>query len=172
MSDEPIELNDNVADQIGDRPSQASVRGEIDAQPRFARAAGGRFAPGHSGNRRGRPRKPPEATQAMMTRVLSEVVSLTLGGKRVEMSCAEAIFRSMCHNAMTDPRVAREVLRLAATREVVVDPSELDVRLEQSEAAFQNHLARVRRQILAEISAANAGDNDNPEPAFSPGRAP
>ncbi|MDP4003688.1 DUF5681 domain-containing protein [Methylobacterium sp. NEAU K] len=178
MSDEPIETNDNAVARDDDRASQASsARDEDDAQHQRVRAGGGRFCPGQSGNPRGRPRKQPEPVIAMMTRVLNEAVQLNRGGKRVEMPCGEAIFRALCHRAMTDPRLGKDVFRLVAAREAMADAGEMDARLAQSESAFDHHLARMRRQIIAELSAASAagsgaGDNDNPGPASDPERAP
>jgi hypothetical protein len=165
MSDKSIELNDNTAAHHDDRTSLASaVRDEIEAQPRRARAAGGRFHPGQSGNPNGRPRKAPEPFHAMAARVLNEKVQITLGGQRVEMACAEAIFRGMCHGAMKDPRMGKEVFKYIAAQEARIDPGETDARLAQGEAAFDNYCARLRRQILAELAsaaAASASDNDN-----------
>lgn len=100
----------------------------------------------------------------MMARVLGETVSLTLGGKVVEMSCSEAMFRAMCHKAMTDPRLGKEVFRLATAREAAVDTADIDARLAQGEAALANFIARVRRQTRVELSDEQnpGGDNDNP----------
>lgn len=169
MSDDAIRANDNdVAhgdEAASDTPAREDVGG---GSKRNARAVTGRFSPGQSGNPRGRPRKEPEPVFAMMARVLGESVSLTRSGKVVEMSCSEAIFRAMCHRAMTDPRLGKEVFRLATARETAVDTADMDARLARSEAALANHIARVRRQVRIELSADGEteqdaiGDNDNP----------
>lgn len=174
MSDEATELNDNAAAQDDDLASSATPgREEVEVQPRRAHAAGGRFRRGQSGNPRGRPRKVPEPFHTMAARVLNETVQITLGGQRIEMACAEAIFRGMCHRAMKDPRLGKEVFRYLPTHEAAADPSGTDASLAQGEAAFENFRARLRRQILAELAeagkaASGAGDNDNPKPAAEP----
>ncbi|MGH1590599.1 DUF5681 domain-containing protein [Methylobacterium phyllosphaerae] len=137
MSDDAIRANDSDAADDDEQVSEAHAREDAGSvSGRHARAATGRFRPGQSGNPRGRPRKEPEPVFAMMARVLGETVSLTRGGKVVEMSCSEAMFRAMCHRAMTDPRLGREVFRLATAREAAIDTADMDARLAQSEAAF------------------------------------
>lgn len=168
MSDDPIELNDNSVAHGDDLTSSASAQ-EADVQPRPVRAAGGRFRAGQSGNPRGRPRKAPEPFFEMVARVLNEPVSLTLRGQRVEISCAEAIIRAMCHGAMKDPRLGKEILKYAAAREAAGGPGGMEAGLVQSEAVIENYRARVRRQVMAEVSASaavssGASDNDNPGP--------
>lgn len=170
MSDDAIRANDNdVAhgdEAAPDTPAREDAGGK---SKRNARAATGRFSPGQSGNPRGRPRKVPEPIHAMMMRILDEVVPITRGGKVVEMSCSEAIFRVMCHNAMNNPRIGKEVFRLATAKEVAVDIADIDARLAQGEAALANFIARVRRQARIELSAYAEteqdaiGDNNNPQ---------
>lgn len=175
MSEDQIETNDNTVARDDDHASASSAWAEADAQPQRARA-GGRFRPGKSGNPRGRPRKAPEPFRAMTARVLNETVQLTLGGQRVEMACAEAIFRAMCHKAMKDPRMGREVFRYLPEQGGAGDLGGTGDSLSHGEAAFENFLARLRRQIIAEDTAAraaasDAGDNDNPKPAAEPEEA-
>ncbi|MCJ2017990.1 DUF5681 domain-containing protein [Methylobacterium sp. E-065] len=173
MSDEQSETNDNSITRDDDLASGSSASAEADAQPQRARAGGGRFRSGQSGNPRGRPRKAPEPFHAMTARVLNEPVALTLGGQRVEMVCAEAIFRAMCHKAMKDPRMGREVFRYLPEQASTPDLGETRDGLLHGEAAFENLLARLRRQIIAEstperATASDVGDNDNPQPAAEP----
>ncbi|WP_456684569.1 DUF5681 domain-containing protein [Bradyrhizobium sp. P5_C11_2] len=169
MSDDAIRANGTEAthadESVSEMPAREEAAGGHGPQ---ARTATGRFRPGQSGNSRGRPRKEPEPVFAMMARVLGEAVPLTRGGKVVEMSCSEAIFRAMCHRAMTDPRLGREVFRLAIAREAAVDTADIDARLAQGEAALANFIARVRRQARIDLTAESeteqdsVGDNDNP----------
>ncbi|MCJ2122876.1 DUF5681 domain-containing protein [Methylobacterium sp. J-077] len=174
MSDEPIESNDNVVAREDDLAPQTSCAdGGGAGRARSTRAGGGRFSRGQSGNPRGRPRKQPEPFVAMMKRVLNETVQLNRDGKRVEMSCGEAVFRSMCHKAMSDPRIGKEVFKLVAVHESVVVAGETGADPAQSEAVYQNHYARMRRQILAERSPEGgdnsaASDNDNLGPGCDP----
>lgn len=112
----------------------------------------------------------------MMKRVLNETVRVNRDGKRIEMSCGEALFRSMCHKGMADARIGKEVFKLIAVHETVADAGETGADPAQSEAAYRNHVARIRRQILAEQSLVGAADpelsdNDNPGPAFDTERA-
>ena len=176
MSDEQIETNDNINAREGDLASASSAWEDADAQPQRARAGGGRFRSGQSGNPRGRPRKAPEPFHAMTARVLNERVPLNLGGQRVEMACAEAIFRAMCHKAMKDPRMGREVFRYLPAQGSTCDLGGAHDSLSHGEAAFENLLARLRRQIIAEgtadrAAASDVGDNDNPQPAAGPEEA-
>lgn len=176
MSDEQIETNDNVNAREDDLASTSFASAEAEAQPQRARAGGGRFRSGQSGNPRGRPRKAPEPFHAMTARVLNETVALTLGGQRVEMVCAEAIFRAMCHKAMKDPRMGREVFRYLSAQGSAGDLGGTHDSLLHGEAAFGNLLARLRRQIIAESTAERAaasdvGDNDNPQPDAGPEEA-
>ena len=170
MSDKSIESNDNIAARDNDLAPQTSrADGEGVAPPRRTRAGGGRFSRGQSGNPRGRPRKQAEPFLAMMKRVLNETVQLNRDGKRLEMSCGEAVFRSMCHKAMADPRIGKEIFKLVAVHEAGAVAGEMGADPAQSEAVYQNHYARIRRQILAERSPEGgdnsaASDNDNPGP--------
>jgi hypothetical protein len=176
MSDDQIETNDNTVAHDDELASASPAREDAEAQPQRARAGGGRFRSGQSGNPRGRPRKAPEPLQAMTARVLNETVPLNLGGKRVEMALSEAIFRAMCRQAMKDPRMGKEVFRYLPQQEGAGDNGGTRESLLQGEAAFENLLARMRRQILAELAAAGVavsdlGDNDNPKPAVDPEEA-
>ena len=170
MSDEPIESNDNVVGRDDDlAPQTFCADGGGVARPKPARAGGGRFSRGQSGNPRGRPRKQPEPFVAMMKRVLNEPIPLNRGGKQTEMSCSEVVFRSMCREAMTNPRVGKEVFKLVAEHEAVAVADQTNADPAQSEAMYQNYYSRMRRQILAELSLADAAnteasDNDNPAP--------
>lgn len=172
MSDEPIESNDNIVARDNDLAPQTSCAdGEGVARPQRIRAGGGRFSKGQSGNPRGRPRKQAEPFLAMMKRVLNETVQLNRDGRRVEMSCGEAVFRSMCHKAMADPRIGKEIFKLVAVHEAGAVAGEMGADPAHNEAVYQNHYARMRRQILAEQSPADgdnsaASDNDNPGPGW------
>lgn len=74
---------------------------------------------------------------------------------------------------MKDPRLGKEVLKYAAAREAGVGPGGMEAGLAQSEAVIENYRARVRRQVMAEVSASaavssGASDNDNPGPLAGP----
>ncbi|CAM3082093.1 hypothetical protein JHFBIEKO_4050 [Methylobacterium mesophilicum] len=93
------------------------------------------------------------------------------------MSCSEVVFRSMCREAMTNPRVGKEVFKLVAEHEAVAVADQTNVDPAQSEAMYQNYYIRIRRQILAELSLADAAntdasDNDNPGPGSDSEQTP
>ncbi|MDP4025985.1 DUF5681 domain-containing protein [Methylobacterium sp. NEAU 140] len=175
-----------VPEYRGDRASQdvssdaieSVLEGQDDLRPRERseslddlrpesgdRTTGGRFAPGHSGNRRGRPRKPIEPLQEMMSRVLSEKIVITLNGKTMEITIGEAIFRGLCVKGLRDVRAGLSVFKLASLGATAADPAEIDAQLARGQDALDNHLARMRRQITVELSdargAASVSDNDN-----------
>ena len=81
----------------------------------------GQFEKGHSGNPKGRPRRPsapPDATRSAFEIVLEKRVNVTQAGIDRELSVEEALQLRTYQNALAGNRAAqREVLKMIAKRE-------------------------------------------------------
>ncbi len=81
----------------------------------------GRFEKGHSGNPKGRPRRPsapPDATRSAFEIVLEKRVTVTQAGIDQELSVQEALQLRTYQDALAGNRAARrEVLKMIAKRE-------------------------------------------------------
>jgi hypothetical protein len=129
-----------------------STEGEV-------RDGGGRFRPGHSGNRRGRPRKP-KTVGAAITGAFNEKVPIVEGGRRRKISKLEAAAKQLANkSASGDPRSAKLGLELAQKAEerearAPAEPAKLS---ESDQQIAERLMARLRR-IIEEENHGNAND--------------
>ena len=112
----------------------------------------GRFQPGQSGNRRGRPRKP-KTVGAAIAGAFNEKVPVTEGGKRRRITKLEAAAKQIANkSASGDPRSAKLGLELAQKaeerqRQAPAGPPKLT---ESDQQVAERLMARLRRVILEE----------------------
>jgi Family of unknown function (DUF5681) len=92
-----------------------------DTSERSRSSRSGQFQKGHSGNPKGRPRKPralPDAIRSAFEIVLEKRVMVTQGGIDQELSVQEALWLRTYQDALAGSRAARrEVLKMIAKRE-------------------------------------------------------
>lgn len=92
-----------------------------DTSERSRSSRTGQFQKGHSGNPKGRPRKPralPDAIRSAFEIVLEKRVTVTQGGIDQERSVEEALWLRTYQDALAGSRAARrEVLKMIAKRE-------------------------------------------------------
>ena len=123
----------------------------------------GRFRPGHSGNRRGRPRKP-KTVGAAIAGAFHEKVAVTEGGRRRRITKLEAAAKQIANkSASGDPRSVKLGLELAQKaeereRQAPAGPPKLT---ETDQQVAERLMARLRLIILEEN---HEHDPDKPQP--------
>jgi hypothetical protein len=113
----------------------------------------GRFKPGHTGNRRGRPRAH-KTVAAAIAGAFNEKVPVTEGGRRRRITKLEAAAKQIANrSASGDPRVAKldlELAQKAEARDIEMRPGP-DGLSETDQQVAERLMARMRRIILEEI---------------------
>ena len=113
----------------------------------------GRFKPGHTGNRKGRPRRP-KTVAAAIAGAFNEKVPVTEGGRRHKITKLEAAAKQIANkSASGDPRIAKlglELVQKAEAREI--QAMSAPERLSETDQEVADRLmARMRRIILEGI---------------------
>jgi hypothetical protein len=122
----------------------------------------GRFQPGQSGNRNGRPRKS-RTVGAAITGAFNEKVAITEGGRRRKITKLEAAAKQIANkSASGDPRSAKLGLDLAQKAEerqnrAPAGPAELS---EPDQQIAERLIARLRHIIMEENRERDADTTD------------
>ena len=122
----------------------------------------GRFQPGHSGNRAGRPKKS-RTVGAAITGAFNEKVAISEGGRRRKITKLEAAAKQIANkSASGDPRSAKLGLDLAQKAEerqsrAPAGPAELS---ETDQQIAERLMSRLRRIIMEENHERDADKPD------------
>src|ERR1700687_2743987 len=96
----------------GHQPGRASMADSNDNTPGRGRSALGKFMPGFTANRRGRP-KGSKNRHTVIREVLAEVVPVQLGGRKKRIPTSEAAIRVLVKKALSGEIAAiRDVIQL------------------------------------------------------------
>jgi hypothetical protein len=122
----------------------------------------GRFRPGQTGNRRGRPKRP-KTVAAAITGAFNEKVPVTEGGRRHNITKLEAAAKQIANkSASGDPRIAKlglELIQKAEAREILA-PSAPERLSETDQQVADRLMARMRRIILEELHDGRTNKSD------------
>ena len=156
--------HDDVARDNVEDDDAASVDAASSSKP-AARTAGGRFAPGHCPNPKGRPRKRLEAGSSLLADILDEEIEVGTGGQRKRMTMREVTLRSLCARATKDAVIALAVLKLDASSRQAARVDEVPEDPEAARTWLQGFVEReTRRRTLSEArAAAKPAEDDDGE---------
>jgi hypothetical protein len=124
--------------------------------------ASGRFKPGQSGNRLGRPRKP-KTVGAAITVAFAEKVPVNEGGRRRKITKLEAAAKQIANkSASGDPRSAKLGLELAQKAEERESRSATSPEnLSETDQQIADRLIARLRQIIKEQSNEHQPDSSD-----------
>ncbi|MFC5067299.1 DUF5681 domain-containing protein [Flaviflagellibacter deserti] len=103
-----------------------------------------RFAPGRSGNPKGRRKKVVETDKELLIRLLAEERKVPLDGKSVKMTRREALWRRLLAECQKSPKLLLEVLKIL----------QLGGRAESSPAPDNDNLPTADAEIIERYLAA------------------
>jgi hypothetical protein len=121
---------------------------------------GGRFAKGHSGNNRGRPRKP-RTVDGEILKAAYEPVTVTENGKRKRITKTAANAKKLVNSGVTGTsREAKAALEMAqkAEERAAANAASIETLTASDEAILERFIARHKRAWLEEQA------NDHREP--------
>ena len=119
----------------------------------IAPVAGGRFQPGQSGNKKGRPRKTGTVGASMLT-ALSEKVTVTEGGKKKRITKAEAAATQWANKSASGDlragKLAFDMAQKAEERAAVAAPAAVALTISDREIVdrFLARMALIAKELV------------------------